>query len=156
MWTTMPAATGFFEPGLFLYSFHDLGRGLGPIATQTVHTAHTLIYGWGSLTDLQFIHRPAREIRECVQSQWRQYRTRTSPQQCNCSAWTSHYQQADTVPWQRHRWRCRYIPETLGAPHTVGRLSYTCFPNLGLQWARLHQQMRYVRVIVPQFETCQK
>ena len=71
MWTTMLAASGFFEPGLFLYSFHDLGRGLGPVATQTVHTTHTLIYGWGSFTDLQFIHRPAREIRESVQSQWR-------------------------------------------------------------------------------------
>ena len=41
----MPAATGFFEPGLFLYSFHARGRGLGPVATQTVHTAHTLFYG---------------------------------------------------------------------------------------------------------------
>ena len=65
----MPAATGFFEPELFLYSFHALGRGLGPVATLTVHTAHTLVYGRGSLTDLQLIHRPAREIRESVQSQ---------------------------------------------------------------------------------------
>ena len=41
----MPAVTGFFEPGLFLYSFHARGRGLGPVATQTVHTTHTLVYG---------------------------------------------------------------------------------------------------------------